>query len=283
MSDFSSPHRANPDFSLDQFLMSVFGPVVNDLITHVGNLRRNIDVESVHQARVATRKVRSQLKTFAPLLKKKKCEVIAEELKWLNAKITPTRDIDVLIEIAQKVEIENQDTAHKVNQSLFQERNASIHSLANALEKKRVDALLTQLVHFALHPPIKKKLLASPVHVRKTSAVQCISNTWTLLFTEVERLPKHPRPKQLHRVGIMSKRCRYAYEVAEIDQLLPSAHITTYAQNLQGKLGHLNDNALFLRWLKKQPYASTSLIKKVRTELQLPQSVGRKQLISEAT
>ena len=283
MSDLSPSHRINPDFSLDQFLMSVFGPVVNDLITHIGSMRENIDVEAVHQARVATRKVRSHLKTFAPLLKRKKYEVIVEELKWLNAKITPTRDIDVLIEIAQKLEIENQATMHQVIIELAQERNTSIHSLANALNKKRVDALLTQLVHFALHPPIKKKLLAAPAHVRKTVAVQCISNTWTLLFTEVEKLPNHPKAKQLHRVRIMSKRCRYAYEVAEIDQLLPSSHITTYAQNLQRKLGQFNDSALFLRWLKKRPYISTSLIKEVRAKLQLPTKVGRKQLLSEAT
>jgi len=282
MSDLSSSHRANPDFSLDQFLMSVFGPVANDLITHIGSMRENIDVEAVHQARVATRKVRSHLKTFAPLLKKKKYQVIAEELKWLNAKITPTRDIDVLIEIAQKLNIEHQDTAHKVNHGLVQERNESIHSLANALNKKRIDALLTQLVHFALHPPIKNKLLAAPPQVRKTVAVQCISNTWTLLFTEVEMLPKHPKPKQLHRVRIMSKRCRYAYEVAEIDQLLPSSHITTYAQNLQGKLGKINDDALFLHWLKKQPDISSSRIKEVRARLKLAKSVSRKQLMEES-
>jgi len=279
MEKIGTPEQINPDFSLDHFLMTTFGPVANELITHIGTLRNNNDVESVHHARVAIRKAQSHVKTFAPMLKKKPRLYIAQELNWLNSKIAPVRNADVLLEIAQGLKIEKETVWSQITRLLDQDRNSAFASLNDSLAKNRVDALLTELTHFALHPPIKKKVLAKSASARKTLTVQCVSNTWTALFAEIEKLSKRPKPARLHRVRVIAKRCRYAYEVAQSDGLLTASRHAPYAESLQNKLGQVNDIVMFLDWLKKQSNIPESAKKEYQSQLKSAKSVTRKQLL----
>ena len=66
--------------------------VVNDPRTRLG------DVEALHQMRVATRRLRSDLRTFRPLLDPDWSESLRDELNWLGAVARRVRDLDVLLE-----------------------------------------------------------------------------------------------------------------------------------------------------------------------------------------
>ncbi|MFD2470386.1 CHAD domain-containing protein [Amycolatopsis silviterrae] len=51
--------------------------------------------DSVHQLRVAARKLRSAIRTFKPLVGKKNADAVAAELKWLGGELAPARDTGV--------------------------------------------------------------------------------------------------------------------------------------------------------------------------------------------
>ena len=65
--------------------------VAHEPITRVGE-----DPEGVHQARVAVRRLRSDLRTFRPLLDRDWAEALRVELRWLGGLLAPVRDAEVL-------------------------------------------------------------------------------------------------------------------------------------------------------------------------------------------
>ena len=71
---------------------------------HVSALVRELpgaragDVNAIHQARVATRKLRSNLRTFAPLLDVEWTEPLRAELGWLAMGLGAVRDREVLLQ-----------------------------------------------------------------------------------------------------------------------------------------------------------------------------------------
>ena len=66
--------------------------ILNDPRTRLG------EVEPLHQMRVGTRRLRSDLRTFRPLLDKDWAESLRAELKWLGSSLGAVRDLDVLLE-----------------------------------------------------------------------------------------------------------------------------------------------------------------------------------------
>ena len=56
------------------------------------------DPEAVHQARVATRRLRSNMRTFGPLLDDAWRRALGDELRWLAGLMQPIRDADVMLE-----------------------------------------------------------------------------------------------------------------------------------------------------------------------------------------
>src|SRR5205814_5216193 len=68
------------------------------LLRHDPGVRIGDDPEDVHQARVATRRLRPDLRTFRPLLDQARSEALRDELKWLADLLGANRDADVLME-----------------------------------------------------------------------------------------------------------------------------------------------------------------------------------------
>jgi CHAD domain-containing protein len=74
---------------------------VAQIVRHDAGVRLGGDAEHVHQFRVATRQLRSDLRTFAPLLEDGWGMGLRAELGWLAAQVGPVREIDVLAERLQ--------------------------------------------------------------------------------------------------------------------------------------------------------------------------------------
>ena len=68
------------------------------LILHDPVVRLDLDPEGVHQARVATRRLRSDLRTFRALVEPDFASAVRDELGWLAAILGEVRDGDVLLE-----------------------------------------------------------------------------------------------------------------------------------------------------------------------------------------
>ena len=71
---------------------------VGELIAHDPGTRLGDDPEELHQARVATRRLRAVLRAARPLLDPGWTESLRAELSWLGGALGPVRDLDVLLD-----------------------------------------------------------------------------------------------------------------------------------------------------------------------------------------
>src|SRR5579864_7012437 len=87
-----------PDAPAREVIRHVLAESVAALLLHDPVVRTGGDPEAVHQARVATRKLRSHLRTFGPLLDAGWTEPLRAELGWLAMALGAVRDREVLLE-----------------------------------------------------------------------------------------------------------------------------------------------------------------------------------------
>ena len=97
-----SPHdRAMTALDQDASVADVIGVAlagsVERLVAHEDGMRRGGDPEDVHQARVATRRLRSDLRTFGDFVYEEWATSLRAELRWLGAELGEVRDAEVLL------------------------------------------------------------------------------------------------------------------------------------------------------------------------------------------
>src|SRR6202521_4602576 len=93
-----APQPLPPEAAAKDVIRAVLAESVAALLHHDPLVRTGRDPEAVHQARVATRKLRSNLRTFGPLLDAEWTEPLRSELGWLAMGLGAVRDREVLLE-----------------------------------------------------------------------------------------------------------------------------------------------------------------------------------------
>ena len=155
----TSPTRARPARdatlgTLDARTRSVVPSPVSSHHDHV--VRVGDDPEGVHQARVATRRLRSDLHTFAPLLDPVWADGLRAELQWLGRLLGRVRDADVLLERLelQGTRLPRPDRAGvgRLTAQLQASRAHDRTELLDAMVSPRYLALLDRLVDAAAAP-----------------------------------------------------------------------------------------------------------------------------------
>ncbi len=129
------------------------------LVEHDPGVRLDEDIEDVHQARVATRRLRSDLRTLRVLLDEGWLESVGAELGWLGGVLGRVRDNDVLgARIAEHVKSlrpEDQLDASVLFRRLSIERRLARRELIAAMDSDRYIALLDVLAEAAVNPPLR--------------------------------------------------------------------------------------------------------------------------------
>ena len=130
------------------------------LVAHDLGVRLDEDPEDVHQARVATRRLRSDLRTFRAFLPGDWAADIRAELGWLAEALGGARDADVMLERLQ-AEVESLDPrdagpAAALLGRLVAGRDEAREHLMAVFDSERYGALLDRLVVAARElPPMK--------------------------------------------------------------------------------------------------------------------------------
>lgn len=220
------------------------------LIQHDLVIRLDSDPEGVHQARVATRRLRSDLRTFRSLLEPEWVREFRDELGWLAGILGAVRDGDVLLErIRQRaaaLPTESSAGAAGVVSSLEQVRDAAHAALLDTLRGERYVALLDRLVEAARSPAL---LLEADLPA--TTAVAGLARRpWRSLRRSVSARSDPPTVEELHGIRIRTKRCRYAAEAVAPVLGKRARVFARAAANLQEVLGELNDAVVAERWLR---------------------------------
>ena len=238
-----------PDASAGDVVQRALALSVIRLIRHDAVVRLDLDPEGVHQARVATRRLRSDLRTFRPLLDREWSTALRDELGWIARLLGAVRDGDVLLgrlrEKAGALPGELQGAASAPISDLQASRDAALTTLLDALRSTRYVELLDRLVEAAGAPALRgdadrPAADAIPALVRRP---------WHKLEKRAGKLPDDPTNAELHEIRIRTKRVRYAAEAAAPIAGKPARALGHAAARLQDVLGDLNDADVAAGWL----------------------------------
>ncbi len=239
-----------------QVVRNAIAASVIRILVHDAGVRLGDDAEDVHQARVGTRRLRSDLRTFRPLLVEEWAEPLREELSWLADALGAVRDADVLTERLrrQAALLPEVDAASfaPVLRRLADEREVARAALAQTMASDRYVALLDRLVLAANAP-----LLAPEADKHADDAVPAlVARPWKKLRNAVRALPAEPADEELHEVRILSKRARYAAEAAVPAAGKPARRFAEAVAGVQGVLGDHNDASVAEEWLRRHATGS---------------------------
>jgi CHAD domain-containing protein len=221
------------------------------LVRHDAVVRLDLDPEGVHQARVATRRLRSDLRTFRPLLERDWSTALRDELGWLAGALGEVRDGDVQLarlrtKAAELPESLQEAAAVALEAPLQQSRDAAYVALLEELRSDRYVELLDRLVEAARSPALSERASETAAD----ALPKLVRRPWHKLEKRAEQLPEEPSDAQLHEVRIRTKRLRYAAEAAAPVVGKPARGLAHSAARLQDVLGDLNDAVVAARWLE---------------------------------
>ena len=220
------------------------------ILRHDPGVRIGDDPEDVHQARVGTRRLRSDLRTFAPLLDEDWLASLREELRWLAGALGKVRDADVLIERLrrQAATLAEPDTGAlaPILRRLAKEREEARAELLEAMHSPRYVSLLQRLVEAAGEPVFRKRAQQPAAKV----VPELVARPWRKLRKAVKALPVDPPDADLHRIRILAKRARYAAEAAAPLVGKKASAFASALAGVQTVLGDHQDAVVAEAWLR---------------------------------
>jgi len=245
-----SPQPLAPDAPAKDVIRNAIAESVAALLHHDPLVRTGRDPEAVHQARVATRKLRSNLRTFGPLLDPEWTEPLRSELGWLAMGLGAVRDREVLLERlrerAKSLPAADQRSAASLLQLLEREIDELRKKLLADLDSQRYIDLLERLVD-AAHAPQTMPDADQPA---KGVLPALATTPWRRLRSAVRGLPQTPTDPELHRIRILAKRARYAAEAVAPVAGPGATAFARAAAKLQTILGEHQDGVTAQAWLR---------------------------------
>jgi CHAD domain-containing protein len=229
-----------------------------ELIRQIRNYRKNEDIESIHQTRVSSRRVRAALEILQDLLPPRKKRLWDEAIRQLTGKLSRLRDCDVQIESVRDfrtqhkqekrivpglarlmLRLEQRRTAHrlKVNKTLKQPHTRAV--LNEILAATRTRSLGRTAPAKAASPGI------SAAHGR-----YCLDRCLAELLRYEESLNDSQDPIRHHKMRIAAKHLRYTMEVCEFVFGLPLEEPIQAIKELQTQLGELHDCDVWISLLE---------------------------------
>src|SRR4051794_34386619 len=242
----------SPEASFAELVQATVAAGVYRLIRHDPGVRLGDDPEDVHQARVATRRLRSDLRTFRRLLDEEWVAALRNELKWIAAELGEVRDADVLSERLRKqaAELPAADAkgAAALLRKLATERLAARDRLAVAFDSPRYVDLVDDLVRAAAEP----RLLEEAAELTAAEAApELVRRPWQHLNAAVDAVGKESEDELLHEVRKRAKQARYASEAVVGVVGKPASQLAGAVADVQEVLGGLQDGVVAEEWLRK--------------------------------
>jgi len=229
------------------------------------------DPEHIHRARVATRRLRTVLRSFEPVVAATPVGTptgwfaeLSEDLKWFGGMLGAARDSDVRLESLDKdcAALPSLDAAGGAALlGAAREQQVTNHAeLLEAMAKGRYLQLLRALETLSSRTGpgaggVPAEFWATLSRPAATEMPLLAKRQWRATLKAVSGLGNQPADEALHRVRIKAKRLRYLAEVAAPVLSSPEdrrAASTTArsATALQDILGELHDAVVSEQWLR---------------------------------
>ncbi len=244
-----------PDATVGALIRHATSRSLTQIMRHDPGVRLGEDPEDVHQFRVATRRLRSDLRTFASLLDPQPISELRDGLRLLGAKAGAARDADVLTGRlgAQAGQLPQQDAAgvDELLRRLGSQARAARAALLDALRSPAYDQLLDALVSIASQPPIATEppgLVGLPA---ADVVPGLIRRPWRRLKRAAKALDSNSPDTEWHAVRIRAKRCRYAAEAIASVCGRRARRFAAAIAGVQDLLGAHQDTVVAEAWLRE--------------------------------
>ena len=220
---------------------------VDKLVMHDRGARVD-EPDAVHQMRVATRRLRSALATYRPLLDRERTDPVRQVLKWLGEVLGRPRDTEVLhwrlrdLVAAQPSELVLGPVGRRVDLEMRDRHRDALADLAAALDGDRYFRLLDALDNLLADPPLTARA-GKPAYTQLPALVGRAADRVDRAARAVadDRTPQ-VRDQGLHEVRKSAKRARYAAESAVPVSGKPARRLANRMEALQDVLGEHQDS-----------------------------------------
>ncbi len=250
-------------------------------------IRVSGEMDDIHKARVATRRLRSDLKSLEPYCDEFRVEGLRRELAWLGAMLGQVRDLDVLgdtlaaqlqtMAVARAAHGEaaaleggpvaalpgrpssdgesaivedgadDAGAAVSLQERVRRERTQALATLIDVMGSSRYLGLLADLRRLALDPPVRSTKVAD---AGATKAMQKVTGrAFDRVTNRVNGLEDPPATEALHEVRKAAKRARYAAELASASSRGATDKLARRLTGLQDTLGATQDAVTARTWL----------------------------------
>jgi len=217
-------------------------------------VRRGLD-DAVHQMRVATRRLRSALRSFETLVDKDWADGLATELHWLAGVLGTARDSEVLrtrLLLAVRelpAEAKPDAVGAKLADICDKQCKLAFDQAQEALASDRYIALIERLVDAATYPR------TTDAARRPSSAVlpPAIKASWAVMRRRANPVTRRrhdvANPVEYHQVRIAAKHVRYLCEAAAPALGSKARKLARQAERVQVVLGEHQDAVVAAEFL----------------------------------
>jgi CHAD domain-containing protein len=236
--------------TVDAVIRHAISEAVLKLVTSDPVVRIGDDIEGVHQARVATRRLRSHLRTFRSMLDPEWAQSLRDELGWLGDELGAVRDADVLLDRLRgriaTLDDDDQAAAQPILDRIAAQQEQARAVLLDGMRSTRYLALLDRLVDAAHRPRVVARFGGDDAAALRA----LVRGPWRQLRRAVAHLPDPAPDPALHAIRIKAKRARYAAEVMEPAFGPPARALARALTRVQDVLGEHQDAVVAGAWLR---------------------------------
>lgn len=247
--------RVRKSSTVEELVRSTIAKSVRQLVHHHAGVWLGTDSEDVHQFRVATRRLRSDLRTFAPLLDEHWTNWLRDELQWLGGEVGRARDVDVLAarlrgQMAHLAGDDAAAVAHLERRLADNSSDARRH-VVDALASERYVGLLDALVDAIHHPRFAADDVVDPSRQAGAVFVELVAKPWRRLRKAAQALTPESPDTAFHAVRILAKKARYAAEAVIPVYGRDARRFAKAMEKVQSVLGDHQDTAVAEAWLRR--------------------------------
>lgn len=224
------------------------------------------DVRSVHQARVATRRLREALPVFRAGISSGTLSRVERQVRKMTRALGPVRELDVALEHLARLSARNLVSARalsRVRQAVARDRLARRREMLAAVTPGKLEKL-------------RQKLLTASngEHGFDTAAALARATRQTerragRLLIAIDRAGGLYLPDRLHQVRIAAKKLRYALEIQrELKRSRSTARINQL-KRLQDLLGDMHDAEMLIDRTRRVQAELAPIDRKLTSELDI--------------
>jgi CHAD domain-containing protein len=224
------------------------------LLAHDPGTRLGTQIESLHQMRVATRRLRAVFRAAQPMFMPEWAASLGNELAWLSEFLGQARDLDVQIayfnEEAVRLDARDRKPLAQFVAYLQTQRERMQQMVLSELKSARYFELIRRLQQAAHDPSVVDTAVTLHELARRE---------FKKLRKAIRRMGPSPNHAILHTIRIKAKRARYAAELALWSVGKPAARFVKQARAAQDLLGNFQDSFTAETYIRAFLKQSTSV------------------------